>query len=137
MMTPISARLTSATTPHARVRRRIGQRRHAFVAIVEAVDRDRTARAATPATNSVSANRCVRRPEEVDAPQEAEEQRRVAERRQRAADVRDQEDEEHDDVHVGRRLSLARSSGRIISIEAPVVPMRLASTVPIASSACR
>ena len=31
-----------------------------------------------------------------------------------------------------RRLSLARISGRISSIEAPVVPMRLASTAPIA-----
>ena len=30
------------------------------------------------------------------------------------------------------RLSLARISGRIISIDAPVVPMKLASTAPIA-----
>lgn len=33
------------------------------------------------------------------------------------------------------RLSLARSSGRISSIEAPVVPMKLASTAPIARMA--
>ena len=33
-----------------------------------------------------------------------------------------------------RRLSLARISGRIISIEAPVVPMKLASTAPITIS---
>ena len=38
------------------------------------------------------------RPAEVDPAQEAEEQRRVAERRQRAADVADEEDEEHEDV---------------------------------------
>ena len=31
-----------------------------------------------------------------------------------------------------RRLSLARISGRIISIDAPVVPMKLASTAPTA-----
>ncbi|MCY1235244.1 hypothetical protein D9M72_478520 [compost metagenome] len=31
-----------------------------------------------------------------------------------------------------RRLSLARSSGRISSMAAPVVPMKLASTVPSA-----
>ena len=34
-----------------------------------------------------------------------------------------------------RRSSLARSTGRIITIEAPVVPMRLASTAPMRSSA--
>ena len=33
-----------------------------------------------------------------------------------------------------RRASLARSTGRIMMIEAPVVPTKLASTVPIASS---
>ena len=37
-------------------------------------------------------------PEEIDALQEAQEQRRVAERRQRAADIRHQEDEEHHGV---------------------------------------
>ena len=31
-----------------------------------------------------------------------------------------------------RRLSLARMTGRIMTIEAPVVPMREASTAPIA-----
>ena len=34
-----------------------------------------------------------------------------------------------------RRSSLARSSGRISTIEAPVVPITLASTVPMARSA--
>ena len=51
---------------------------------------------------SVSCQRCARGPEEIDAAQEADEQRRIAERRQRAADIGDQEDEEHDDVHVVR-----------------------------------
>ena len=37
-------------------------------------------------------------PEEGDAPDEAHEQRRIAERRQQAADVRDEEDEEDRDV---------------------------------------
>ncbi|ABA49884.1 hypothetical protein BURPS1710b_2927 [Burkholderia pseudomallei 1710b] len=40
-----------------------------------------------------------RRPEEIDAVQKAEEERRIAERRQRAARVRHEKDEEHDDVH--------------------------------------
>ena len=40
------------------------------------------------------------RPEKVDALEEAEKQRRVSERRERAADVGDQEDEEHEDVDV-------------------------------------
>jgi hypothetical protein len=71
-------------------------------------------------------------PEEVHALQEAEEQRRIAQRRERAARVRDDEDEEHDHVHRCMRLSLARISGRISSIDAPVVPMTLASTAPIA-----
>ena len=72
-----------------------------------------------------------RRPEEVDAAQEAEEQRRVAERRQRAADVRDQEDEEHDDVDVVRGCRWRAAAGRIITIDAPVVPIRLASIAPM------
>ena len=40
-----------------------------------------------------------RGPEEIDAVQEADEQRRIAERRQRAADIGDENDEEHHDVH--------------------------------------
>ena len=40
------------------------------------------------------------RPEEVDAVQETDEQRRIAERRECAADIGDEEDEEHDDVDV-------------------------------------
>ena len=42
----------------------------------------------------------LQRPEEIDPVQEADEQRRVAERGQRAADIGDQKDEEHDDVDV-------------------------------------
>ena len=41
-----------------------------------------------------------RGPEEVDVVQKADKQRRIAERRERSADVGDQEDEEHDDVDV-------------------------------------
>ena len=41
-----------------------------------------------------------RRPEEIDAVEEADEQRRIAERRQRAADIADEEDEEHHDMDV-------------------------------------
>ena len=82
------------------------------------------------------ASRCTRRPEEVDAVQEADEQRRIAERRQRAADIGDQEDEEHDDMRrCARASSLARISGRIRIIAAPVVPTTLASTAPRASIA--
>ena len=49
-----------------------------------------------------------RRPEEIDAPQEADEQRRIAERGERAADIRYQDDEEHHHVHVvqPRRIRL-------------------------------
>ncbi len=39
-------------------------------------------------------------PEELDALQEADEQRRIAERRQRAADIGDQKDKEHHDMRV-------------------------------------
>ena len=38
----------------------------------------------------------LRRPEEIDAAQEAQEKRRIAKRGQRAADIGDQEDEEDD-----------------------------------------
>ena len=55
-----------------------------------------------PPTNSVSRQRLRGRPEEIDAAQEADEQRRIAERRQRAADIGDQEDEEDDDMGVER-----------------------------------
>src|SRR5580700_6014131 len=41
-----------------------------------------------------------RRPEEIDTVEEADEQRRIAERRQRAADIADQEDEEYHDMDV-------------------------------------
>ena len=53
-----------------------------------------------PLTNSVSRQRFVRRPEEIDAAQEAEEERRIAEGRERAADIRHEEDEEHHHVDV-------------------------------------
>ena len=49
------------------------------------------------ATKSISCQ-SPKRPEERHAVQEAEEERRIAERRQRAADVRDQEDEEDERV---------------------------------------
>ena len=63
--------------------------------------------------------------------QEADEQRRIAERRQRAADIGDQEDEEHHDMHVVHaRAALARISGRIRIMAAPVVPTTLAISVP-------
>ena len=42
----------------------------------------------------------TRRPEKIDAVQEADEQRRVAERGQRAADIGDQDDEEDDHMNV-------------------------------------
>ena len=42
----------------------------------------------------------LRGPEEVDAAQEADEQRRIAERRERAADIGDQDDEEHHHMDV-------------------------------------
>ena len=58
----------------------------------------------------------------------SEEQRRVAERRQRAADVAHEKDEEDEDVGlVACRSPLARISGRSSSMAAPVVPSRLAS----------
>ena len=60
----------------------------------------RTAPAATPTRNSVSGRMLLRGPEEVHALEEAEEQRRIAQRRERAADVRHDEDEEHDHVRL-------------------------------------
>ena len=60
----------------------------------------RTAPAATPTMNSVSGRMLLRRPEEIDALQEAQEQRRIAQRRERAAGVRHDEDEEHDHVRL-------------------------------------
>ncbi len=75
----------------------------------------------------------LRRPEEIDAVEEADEQRRIAERRQRAADIADEKDEEHHDMDVVRRAALARSSGRIRIMAAPVVPTTLAISVPKAS----
>jgi hypothetical protein len=41
-----------------------------------------------------------RGPEEIDAVQEADEQRRIAERGERAADIGHEKDEEHDDVDI-------------------------------------
>jgi hypothetical protein len=40
------------------------------------------------------------RPEEVDAAQETDEERRIAERGERTSDIADEEDEKDDDVHV-------------------------------------
>jgi hypothetical protein len=42
----------------------------------------------------------LRRPEEIDPVQKSKKQGRIAERRQRAADVRHKKDEKHDDVGV-------------------------------------
>ena len=53
-----------------------------------------------PAAIAVWAPEMGRGPEEIDAVQEADEQRRVAQRRQRAADIGDQDDEEHHHMHV-------------------------------------
>ena len=44
----------------------------------------------------------LRGPEEGDAAQEADEQRRIAERGERAADIGDQDDEEDDDMSIVR-----------------------------------
>ena len=74
-----------------------------------------------------------RRPEEGHALEEAEEQRRVAEGRQGAADVGDQEDEENDGMHAVLAVLVARSRGRMSSMAAPVVPIQLARMVPSAS----
>ena len=71
-----------------------------------------------------------RRPEEVDAVQEADEQRRVPERGERAADIGDQEDEEHDhmDIVESSRVGADERANRIMA--APVVPTTLAISVP-------
>ena len=85
--------------------------------------------------SSIGFSSAHRRPEEIDALEEAQEQRRVAERRQRAADVGDQEDEEHDHVRVVQAVVVGADDGRISSIAAPVVPVMQAMPVPMASSA--
>ena len=53
----------------------------------------------------------LRRPEKIHALEEAEEQRRVAERRERAADIGDQEDEEHHDMHVVLSIVIGAKHG--------------------------
>ena len=72
----------------------------------------------------------LRGPEEIDPVQKADEQRRIAERRERAADIGGQEDEKHD--HMGivqpRRVGPQQRPTRIMA--APVVPTRLAIRVP-------
>ena len=45
-----------------------------------------------------------RRPEKIDAAQEAQKQRRITEWRQRATNVRDEENKEHDDMHIVNAL---------------------------------
>ena len=70
------------------------------------------------------------RPREGDALQISEEERRISERGQHAADGRDQEHEEDHVCVTCRRSLLVRRRGRISSIEAPVVPMKDASTLP-------
>ena len=64
------------------------------------------------------------RPEKSTPFRETQEQRRIAQRRERAPGVGDDEDEEHHHMgHMLLRLSLARISGRMSSMDAPVVPM--------------
>jgi hypothetical protein len=65
----------------------------------------------------------LKRPQEVDALEEAEKERRVPERGERSAEIGDEEDEEDED-------GFALMMGRIKTIEAPVVPRKLADKVP-------
>ena len=53
----------------------------------------------------------LRRPEKIHALEEAEEQGRVAERCERAADIGDQEDEEHDDMHIVLSIVIGAKHG--------------------------
>jgi hypothetical protein len=75
------------------------------------------------------------RPEELDPLEEAEEQRRIAERRKQAADVRDQEDEDDHRVRAVLPRAIGAQHRPHQQDEAPVVPVRLAIAVPKAISA--
>ncbi len=85
-----------------RSRRRIARAR-------ASISNARTRRAETPATIGSAATDAAGGPEEIDTVQEADEQRRVAERRQRAADISDQDDEEHDDMDAMARAARRRA----------------------------
>ena len=74
------------------------------------------------------------RPEERHAMQEAEIERRIAERRNRAAGIADQTMKNMTRCILRVRWALARSSGWISTIDAPVVPITPASSVPMPSS---
>ena len=65
------------------------------------------------------------RPEEVYAAEKTQKERRVAQWGQRTADIRDQKNEKHDDMHVMATIVVGPDDGRIITIDAPVVPMTL------------
>ncbi len=95
-MPPSSAKLSAALHADRRVRRRI-ELHHAFLALLrekEPIDEPEDGEEDGRDRQRRQEHR-LRRPEEVDALQESQEQRRIAERRQRAADVGHQEDEEH------------------------------------------
>src|SRR6516165_11591790 len=81
-------------------RRAFPDRRHqAVLAVVPEVDREEDGKHERADKGSGSPQ-VEGRPEEIDAVQEADEQRRIAERCERAADIADQEDEEDYDVRV-------------------------------------
>ena len=63
-----------------------------------------------PATSAVSKTDVPRGPEEIDALQESDEQRRIAERRERATDIGDEKNEENDHVHVVKPRSRWRAT---------------------------
>ena len=67
---------------------------------------------------------CARRPEEIDAFEEADEQRRIAERRQRAADVADEQDEEDDRMRAVPPASLPRGAAGSAASPRPSCPSR-------------
>ena len=100
----ISAISTRLMPPRTRSRvRRVADRRSCRLAAVEpAVEHEEDRQHAAPPTISGLQPEMLRGPEEIDAAQEADEQRRIAERRQRAADIGDEDDEEHHDMHVVR-----------------------------------
>ncbi len=73
----------------------------------------------------------VQRPEKRNAVQKAEKQGRIAQRRERPADVAHQKNKKNDGVYLWTRQALERRIGRMSSMEAPVVPMTEAKSVPM------
>ena len=71
----------------------------AVLAVVPDIERDEDGKHPTGDERGFEPD-VARRPEEIDAVHEADEERRIAERRQRAADIGDEKDEEHDHVDV-------------------------------------